>query len=30
LYLDDANDNRPFVEVEMRRRTWYGCVTLDL
>jgi hypothetical protein len=30
LYLDDANENRPFLEVEMRRRTWYGCVTLDL
>lgn len=30
LYLDDENENRPFVEVEMRRRTWYGCVTLDM
>ena len=30
LYLDGANESRPFVEVEMRRRTWYGCVTLDL
>jgi hypothetical protein len=30
LHLDSGNDNKPFVEVEMRRRTWYGCVTLDL
>lgn len=29
LHLDGANENRPFVEIEMRRRTWYGCVTLD-
>jgi hypothetical protein len=30
LYLDGADESRPFAEVEMRRRTWYGCVTLDL
>lgn len=30
LYMDSTNDSRPFLEVEMRRRTWYGCVTLDL
>ena len=30
LHLEGGNDTKPFVEVEMRRRTWYGCVTLDL
>ncbi|RFU33077.1 hypothetical protein B7463_g3284, partial [Scytalidium lignicola] len=30
LYMDSTNESRPFLEVEMRRRTWYGCVTLDL
>ncbi|KAH8804474.1 fungal-specific transcription factor domain-containing protein [Xylogone sp. PMI_703] len=30
LYMDSTNDSRPFLEVEMRRRAWYGCVTLDL
>ena len=30
LHLDGTNENRSFLEVEMRRRTWYGCITLDL
>lgn len=30
LYMDSTNESRLFLEVEMRRRTWYGCVTLDL
>jgi hypothetical protein len=30
LHLDGVNENRSFLEVEMMRRTWYGCVTLDL
>lgn len=27
---DDQSGKRPFLEIQMRRRTWYGCVTLDL
>jgi hypothetical protein len=30
LYLDNPVSKRSFVDIEMRRRTWYGCVTLDL
>ncbi|KUJ06725.1 uncharacterized protein LY89DRAFT_404565 [Mollisia scopiformis] len=29
LYLDDSTKNRATLEIEMRRRSWYGCVTLD-
>jgi hypothetical protein len=25
-----STEKEPFLEVQMRRRTWYGCVTLDL
>jgi hypothetical protein len=30
LHLDESNEGLPALEVEMRRRVWYGCVTLDL
>ncbi|OBT97633.1 hypothetical protein VE01_04449 [Pseudogymnoascus verrucosus] len=29
LYLDESNENRSALEIEMRRRAWYGCVLLD-
>ncbi|OBT97544.2 hypothetical protein VE01_04454 [Pseudogymnoascus verrucosus] len=29
LYIDDGNENRSPIEVEMRRRAWYGCIMLD-
>jgi hypothetical protein len=27
---EDSIGKRSFLEIQMRRRTWYGCVTLDL
>jgi hypothetical protein len=27
---ETSTEKEPFLEVQMRRRTWYGCVTLDL
>ncbi|KAH0545362.1 hypothetical protein FGG08_000503 [Glutinoglossum americanum] len=30
LHLEDNKKQLPSLELEVRRRTWYGCVTLDM